>query len=665
MFKNIILTLFASLYCISSVVHAQNEGQASNGKAYETTSPYGVSYHSGSFVYNLPLFTVGSGDYPFSIPISLDYDSSNHVGNVAGWSISGALGAGGMVTESVYDRFDQFDEPSNEPLYEFWKYAASFSVGKFSRTVEITDANLSLKQFHIATLSGDNLDYDVFGGYFSYNMRDGSNIKVKGGIENGRLEYQGDIVLSNANGVRLWNNVILYGSAMNKMGIENSLGLLVVIEDASFTSMISYQKICAYNLAYVDRTETLNCARSDTVATLKWQRSGTLEPHQLLEVTRPDGSVFRFEYETTSAIGGYSGPLSNNDFLPPAKIRRHLTCIRNGAGICLINNVYDSCDGYSGRGFPNQGGEDLGWTGSRDRVIRQYLPDGRSIRYSYPGQTVPCREVMAVETTDASGVVKTELALHDNVPLGVSYLSHMFPKIVSTTDQLSQKTEYKWAGGNPNARYLKRDDILTEVKYPEGNLIRYKYDNRGNLLEQRNIAKQGTGLPDIVQSWVFPDDCSNLTICNKPTSFTDARGNITEYTYDAVHGGVLTETKPAGENGVRPQMRYTYMQRHPWLKAGSGYVRVTSPIWVKTREQFCKLTSAVEGGCSGGAADAVTIDYDYGPDGGPNNLWLRGTVVTATNSAGVLESRRTCYAYDKMGRRISEIKPLAGLTTCP
>ena len=40
----------------------------------------------------------------------------------------------------------------------------------------------------------------------------------------------------------------------------------------------------------------------------------------------------------------------------------------------------------------------------------------------------------------------------------------------------------------------------------------------------------------------YASSCTNVVICNKPTSTSDARGNTTDYTYDATHGGVLTVT---------------------------------------------------------------------------------------------------------------------------
>jgi YD repeat-containing protein len=65
-----------------------------------------------------------------------------------------------------------------------------------------------------------------------------------------------------------------------------------------------------------------------------------------------------------------------------------------------------------------------------------------------------------------------------------------------------------------------------------------------------------------------------------------------------------------------------------------------------------------------GAADEVIADYDYGPNSGPNNLWLRGQVATATDG-GAATSLRTCYRYDGLGRRISETQPEANLGSCP
>ena len=115
------------------------------------------------------------------------------------------------------------------------------------------------------------------------------------------------------------------------------------------------------------------------------------------------------------------------------------------------------------------------------------------------------------------------------------------------------------------------------------------------------------------------------------------------------------------DHGVRPQIRYYYEQRSPWLKSSNGgYVASGTPIWVLTQEEYCRTSAASGNGCSAGSADEVVTTYDYGPDSGPNNLWLRGKTVT---SEGV--SLRTCYTYDVFGNQHTETTPNANLTSCP
>jgi hypothetical protein len=147
----------------------------------------------------------------------------------------------------------------------------------------------------------------------------------------------------------------------------------------------------------------------------------------------------------------------------------------------------------------------------------------------------------------------------------------------------------------------------------------------------------------------------------------DANGNRTDYTYDATHGGVLTETASADTNGVRAVKRYAYTQRYVWIKNSSGgFVHASSPVWLLIEERSCRATATVGNACAGGAADEVITSYDYGPDTGlvGNNLWLRGKTVTAQDSDGVIRSLRTCFGYDRDGNKTFETSPRAGLAGC-
>jgi RHS repeat-associated protein len=146
---------------------------------------------------------------------------------------------------------------------------------------------------------------------------------------------------------------------------------------------------------------------------------------------------------------------------------------------------------------------------------------------------------------------------------------------------------------------------------------------------------------------------------NKPLSMTDAKGNVTSFTYAPEHGGVLTETGPA-VNGVTPQKRYFYGQRYARLPADIA----GPPVWLLHNISTCRTGNPHPSGagCALGAADEVVTSFDYGPDRWGTNLELLGQDVTADGL-----TLRTCFAYDGLGRKISETSPngTAGLAWCP
>ena len=89
-------------------------------------------------------------------------------------------------------------------------------------------------------------------------------------------------------------------------------------------------------------------------------------------------------------------------------------------------------------------------------------------------------------------------------------------------------------------------------------------------------------------------------------------------------------------------------------------------IWLRTATSTCRTSAATGNPASpcATAGDEVLTSYDYGPDSGPNTLLLRGQAVTATDG-GVATTLRTCYAYDALGRKISETQPNANLDELP
>jgi hypothetical protein len=153
------------------------------------------------------------------------------------------------------------------------------------------------------------------------------------------------------------------------------------------------------------------------------------------------------------------------------------------------------------------------------------------------------------------------------------------------------------------------------------------------------------------------------------TRVKDALGNETDYTYDAANGKVLTVMRPsvatsAYPAGVRPQTNYTYTQQAAWvLTATAGQYVASSPIWVLSTESYCLTSPATTDSstgqvdCAAGADDKVLKTYYYGPNSGPNNLFLRGVQVQASGATHV-----TCYGYDPLGHQVSVTTPSAGLS---
>jgi hypothetical protein len=212
---------------------------------------------------------------------------------------------------------------------------------------------------------------------------------------------------------------------------------------------------------------------------------------------------------------------------------------------------------------------------------------------------------------------------------------------------------------------------LADVEYldPESQYI-HTAQTRGQPLRTFTYDDRGNVLSDGITSADYEHPtCTNIVKCNKPNWVKDAAGNQSSFKYDDVHGGVLTETRPADPTGVTPQKRYTYVQRYAWYLNASGVLtRAASPIWKLASVSYCRTTNpATSGTGCAVAGDEVVTTYDYGldPDGPthpspiPNNLWLRGQVVTAGG-----QSLRTCYGYDKYGNKISETSPRAGLAVC-
>lgn len=219
-------------------------------------------------------------------------------------------------------------------------------------------------------------------------------------------------------------------------------------------------------------------------------------------------------------------------------------------------------------------------------------------------------------------------------------------RILSYRDELLRTTAYLYdASGR-----------TTRVTQPEGNYTEYTYDARGNRTQTRYMAKAGSGLANIIETATYPATCVNLKTCNKPTSTTDAKGNVTDYTYDATHGGLLTATSPApASGGIRPQVQMTYGTAQAYYKNSAGSVVASGQThYVLTATSTCQTTAS----CAG-AMDEVKTTIGYGPQvaGTVNNLY---PVTSSSGSGNGTLTATTAVTYDSVGNTTSVDGSLAG-----
>ncbi|MGH6786632.1 MAG: hypothetical protein ACREBO_07355, partial [Novosphingobium sp.] len=199
---------------------------------------------------------------------------------------------------------------------------------------------------------------------------------------------------------------------------------------------------------------------------------------------------------------------------------------------------------------------------------------------------------------------------------------------------------------------------LQSVTDPEGNLVRIKYGYNNQPNEIRHVAKPGSGLADIVETASQSSTTCTTTfiVCGKPLSVTDAKGIVTDYTWDPAHGGMLTETLAAPSAGAtRPQKRYTWAQHYAWYKNAAGtLVQSPYPTWLLTQVSECATGAAPA--CVG-TADETRTTFAYGPSGAPNNLLPVSKSVAAGDGS---LSATTAWTYDEAGNKLTEDGPLAG-----
>ncbi|HYG29066.1 MAG TPA: RHS repeat-associated core domain-containing protein [Allosphingosinicella sp.] len=223
------------------------------------------------------------------------------------------------------------------------------------------------------------------------------------------------------------------------------------------------------------------------------------------------------------------------------------------------------------------------------------------------------------------------------------------------TDELGRQTTYALRGPFEDMPVFVGGDLrsVQSVTSPEGNRVIYAYDygrtGRDNLQSITISPRPGSSEPTLTWTRNYPATCTfeQMAYCNKPSHEIDSRGNRTDYTYDPVHGGILTQTLPPDANGVRRQIRNSYQQLSARVLNASGQLVSEPPIWKLVSTSTCRTQAS----CTG-TADEVVTTYTYDDSLFP----VAETVRAGDNSV----SRTITRTYDPIGNVLTVDGPLPG-----
>lgn len=338
---------------------------------------------------------------------------------------------------------------------------------------------------------------------------------------------------------------------------------------------------------------------------------------RLAKVTNNFGYSVAFSYA--------SGPGGGNNSQAPATFHQRTSA-----------TFYSSSTGATPQGTVTYAYPSAGVTNVTDLGGRTWRVTANSIRrpgaasdtttYVTNGNTITATNegTTTTYTTATTGSTRTTTITNPGNKVSAVTSDLTIGRPTSITDELNRTTTYQYDGAG---RLLRRTE-------PEGNYVQFTYDARGNLTSTTRVAKPGSGLANIVTSATFESGCANPKTCNQPLTTTDERGNVTNFTYDPVHGGVLTVTAPAPTpGGVRPQVRYSYT--------------LLNGKYLLTGVSACQTQAS----CAG-TADEVKSSLTYD---------ARGNVIAQTvgSGNGAATSSRT-MTYDAQDNLISVDGPLPG-----
>lgn len=227
--------------------------------------------------------------------------------------------------------------------------------------------------------------------------------------------------------------------------------------------------------------------------------------------------------------------------------------------------------------------------------------------------------------------------------------------VTSRTDEAGRITKYMYDTYGRLTYEIRPDATYSGITLTGGYTL-FAYDSHSNLTSKTVVPKDaGTDTSKyILSTATYP--CAGPMTCNKPQTVTDTNGVKTTYTYDTVHGGILTETGAApGTGGIARKVQYIYSGIKPQIKTATGYA-AQPQVWRLTEVHSCAQGASL---CNGAADDRMQM-FSYGTDNNnPVNKNVLPVSTTRRTGNGTIV-QTVAWTYDGFGRVSVEDGPASG-----
>ena len=335
----------------------------------------------------------------------------------------------------------------------------------------------------------------------------------------------------------------------------------------------------------------------------------------------------------TNSIG--AGPAPNPDWFKRASVTFDNNANHPGT-LPTISYAYPNSTTTT---FTDPGGRT--WTFTTNATgqltgVRRPGSGSDNITYGYTSGLVTSATKDGVTNTYSRSVAGSIATMTVTKPLSQT-------NIVQSDLTLGRPISFQDGNGSKTIYQYDSNIRPTIIKAPENNYVQYGYDARGNVTTMTWVPKPSSGVPTMVRSASYDSTCTNVATCNKPNTTTDARGKVTNYTYDSIHGGVTSIKLPAPTTGAdRPEKRFSYSQQ----TSAQGDL-----VYMLTGTSAC--ATGVAPSCVGTANESkASAVY---------NSNLLATSVTRTDGLNTAALTATkAMTYDPRGNLLTVDGPLSG-----